>query len=158
MTSTPKLVLSGVLVIILLTSLSIYPLRHRGPQPQIAIKFLGYVHGTGSAAFNISNPSPYAIQYSGAYRIQRPSLGGWITLTQNLLSAGGNLLPGRSEDVQVVVPHGQPEWRVEFDVMRGATTWRNSLWYETARVGLQRLGLPLLEPREYGRSSDTVRQ
>jgi|SRR5690242_17278427 len=137
----------GVLLLIVYSPRPVVP-------PNVTITFDGYVRSSRLAAFTISNASPFTIAYSGHYRIQLRVDGGWSNLAEAWLPNGAEMRSGQSDSVTLIPPVGGREWRAEFDVFaHGYYASRGRRF--THELG-QRVGLSLVEPVMYSKSSDSI--
>jgi len=128
--------------------------RRPAASPRVSITFLGYVQSTGLAIFTISNASPFTIAYSGQYRIQRPLDGGWTNQAAALLPTGDVMRSGQSRSITLSPPVGVKEWRADFDIFaHGYYAGKGRRFIN--ELG-QKVGLSLLEPVMYSKSSDSV--
>ena len=153
-----QFLVAGLLAILPVAAVFVVASTHPRRAPDVTIEWVGTLREKGTAVFTLSNTSPFGVVYPGSYRIQHRTTEGWLTWTQAFLPSGGMLSPGRSENIQVVVPVGQPEWRLEIDVARELPRPRGWLWIDQVRTELGRLGLRVFEPRIHRRSSEVVRE
>jgi hypothetical protein len=153
-----------VLISALVISVFFLVLQPRRPaaSPRVTIRFDGYVRSTGLAVFTISNASPFTIAYSGQYRIQLPVDGGWTNQAEAWLPTGDVMRSGQSDSITLSPPVGENEWRANLDVFAHGyyAGERRRFINDKGRRFInelgQKVGLSLLEPVRYSKSSDLV--